>query len=489
VNNSKLVNILRTFSKTEVKEFEKFILSPYFNRGRNYIPFFSQIKKFHPRFDNEKMTPEYIYSKMYPGRKFNKQIIWNMTSRMMNLAEEFLIHISLKKNRFVKDYQLAEELHDRKLASYYDKKLNDVEKGLDRMGWESNYFQGKAQLERGRMSFHFLEDTQHLISKHVMKKGEYTILNFMKDLSDVISDLEANTLMFNAKFELNMPHAFISNLDVQKIIEYAIEHKFKYASILEMYYQSMMMVLKFDDTAHFFRFKQLFEMNYNKFGKDERLKWYTSLTNYCSNKISKGVDSFRSILFEIHNSELKEGIIFSGKYLSKILFIQILRNALSINETVWAKHYIEEYGPKLKPSYQKPMKALGMAFYCQKMKEHEKVLENLGKVNFIDVRDKLYVRFLYIRTYYDLSAHEALISYIDSTVKFLNKNSSINDNTRKNYLAFIANLNRLINAKEKNDILELDILKKQFDENNRLLFRTWLLEKIEEINKKMQPHS
>src|SRR5512143_95729 len=103
MNNSKLISILRTFSPGEMKEFEKLVSSPFFNKGRNYLPFLAVLKKFYPRFDDDKLTPEFVFSKLYRDKKFNKQIIWNMTSAMQNMAEDFLLHVSMKKDRFVRN--------------------------------------------------------------------------------------------------------------------------------------------------------------------------------------------------------------------------------------------------------------------------------------------------------------------------------------------------------------------------------------------------
>ncbi len=140
MNNLKLINILRTFSKNEMKEFEKFISSPFFNRGRNYIPFFNQLKKFYPKFEDEKMTPEYIYSKIYPGKKYNKQIIWNMSSSVLAMCEDFLMYVSLRRDKFGRERQVAEEFLERRLSSYYKKKLNEMESALDSLGIGSAYF-------------------------------------------------------------------------------------------------------------------------------------------------------------------------------------------------------------------------------------------------------------------------------------------------------------------------------------------------------------
>ncbi|HEY3249711.1 MAG TPA: hypothetical protein VGK25_01205, partial [Ignavibacteria bacterium] len=69
MKDTKLINILRTFSKEEMKQFEKFVASPYFHSGKNCMPLLKQLQKFYPGFDNEKLTYKNIHKKLYPGKK------------------------------------------------------------------------------------------------------------------------------------------------------------------------------------------------------------------------------------------------------------------------------------------------------------------------------------------------------------------------------------------------------------------------------------
>jgi hypothetical protein len=51
----KLISLLKTFSKTEIKEFEKFLQSPYLNTSGEYIfKFFNSIKKYYPEFESDR---------------------------------------------------------------------------------------------------------------------------------------------------------------------------------------------------------------------------------------------------------------------------------------------------------------------------------------------------------------------------------------------------------------------------------------------------
>ena len=483
MDNSRLINILRTFSKGEIKEFEKWISSSFFNKGRNYLPFFKELKKFYPRFDNAKMTPEYVFKKMYPGKKFNKQIMWNMNSALLNMAEEFLIYVSLSKNKFIREYRVAEEFLERKLSDYHSKKVNDMEKALEKMGFSHNYFRYKTQLESARIAYHYLEDTQHLLFDHVIKKGEYVILNFLKDISDVIAGIEASANMYNKELETNIPFQFVKDLQLEKIIEYSNKNNFRYGNVLQMYYLSIKMILEFENEEHFFKLRKLFEQNYNQFSQEEKYGWIVELTNYCVQKINTGNREFRKTIFEIDKFKLKEGIVFPKRYMSKTMFLQILGNALAVNEIEWGKDYVEKYLHKLKPSYQKPMQAFSYAYINFRLKNYDKVLENLGKVRFIDVIDKVYVKSLYIRTYFNLDETEILLNQIDSMRHFLNKNKLLGDYFRKTYTKSLNCINRLIIAKEKKDYFEIEKLENTIKSDNTIQLGEWMLEKIAEIKK------
>ena len=484
MNNSRLINILRTFSKSELKEFEKFVSSPFFNRGRNYIPILNQLKKFYPKFENEKLTAEYIHAKIYPGRKFNKQIMWNMTSSLMNMADDFLMQVSLRKNKYIKDHQIAEELLERKLGAYNYKKLDDMEKSIDKMGLNDNFFRYKTILEIGRMEHYFLEDSPHLAGEHVIKKGEYSIMNFMRDISDVISNLRSISNMYNINFEVNLPQTFIQNLQLAKIVDYSIKNKFRYAQLIEMYYRIIMLVLENDNTEHYFRCKELFEKNYSLFSRGEKYILAAELSNYCVTRVNAGDHGFRSRILELDKFKLKEGLLYQDKYFPKVLFIQIFSNAMRANEVEWSKRFIEEYVHYLKPSYQKPVKALALASLHFSHKQYGKSLEELGKIKFIDSVDKLYVRFFYIRIYYELNEIEMLHNYIDSTRRFLNKNTSVGSSLIDNYVRFLACFTRLVAANETGDDFEYNKLRMIIEEDKAFPLKSWFVEKLDELEHK-----
>ncbi len=54
----KALNILSTFTKKEFEQFSRFISSPYFNRSKEIIRFFSGIRKYYPHFNHSGLESE-----------------------------------------------------------------------------------------------------------------------------------------------------------------------------------------------------------------------------------------------------------------------------------------------------------------------------------------------------------------------------------------------------------------------------------------------
>ncbi len=481
MNNSKLVNVLRTFSKSEFKEFEKIAASPYFNRGRNYMPLLKVLKKFHPKFDDEKMTPEYIFSKLYPGKKVKKQVIWNLSSVLYNMVEEFLLQLSLKKHSFNRNQRIAEEFFIRKLHGPLAKKLEEMEKYLEQRGLSPDYFLFMKNLESGWKEYYYSQEKQLLIAEHDDREGEYSAHYFLWTILRVLNDIHIHSFMYNSKNNLNITHELVNNLNLEKIIGYCKKNNYKYTWLFEMYYNQIMITQTSDGEKYFLRLKELYGENYNKFTTEAKKDWMTCLVNYCGFRSDYRT---RKTLFELHKIELKDGLAFDGKYMQKTYFLMVLKNAIAINETVWLKNFIEEFTPRLKPSLQKQMKAIGYAYLHLKNKDYGKIYETLGKIKFSDIKDKLTIKLIYLRAYYESNEIESLLSHIDTTWHFLSNNSGlIRADIAENHRNLLRIVKKLISIKESNEFYYLVEIKKSIEANPNLVLGEWLSKQVDEIKK------
>ena len=75
---NKAIEVISTFSGPELKEFSLFLESPYFNSNKSLIKLFGEIKKALLANKAENLTEEFLYGKIFKGKKYNYGIMKNL---------------------------------------------------------------------------------------------------------------------------------------------------------------------------------------------------------------------------------------------------------------------------------------------------------------------------------------------------------------------------------------------------------------------------
>ncbi|HEY3250449.1 MAG TPA: hypothetical protein VGK25_04970, partial [Ignavibacteria bacterium] len=298
MKDSKLIKILKTFSPEEIKSFEKFLASPYFNSVKNYLSFFKELIKFYPDFNNDKLKGELIYQKLYKGKQFNKQVIWNLTSAMEKMAREFLAHAALGKNKFEKMKLLVAEFRNRKLLNNYLHTLNEMEKLLEANAIDSTYFEDKGYLENNKQFYYFLNNKVQSMSVSKLKATEYQIMLLLRITIGGLNDMSVLTKDYNSKFDVNIPLEFAKHIDLKSIADYARRNNFKYTFLIDIYYHSLMMLLKPEETGHLNKVRKLFRMHYDKFNFIEKRIIMHWMLIYCILRSESEGAEYKRIMFE-----------------------------------------------------------------------------------------------------------------------------------------------------------------------------------------------
>ena len=130
--NSKIIDILQTFSHPEFKRFGDFVSSPFHNKNRKLIQLFELLSKFYPAFDGKELTKEYLFDKIFGKEKkeYADASIRNLLSDLIILAEKYLSYIAFEKDEFDFYEKSLRELCERKLDTVFEKKLKSAEELL-----------------------------------------------------------------------------------------------------------------------------------------------------------------------------------------------------------------------------------------------------------------------------------------------------------------------------------------------------------------------
>ena len=488
MKENKLISLLRTFSADEIKRFEKFTASPYHREGKNIAPLFAELKKFHPAYDTGSISYESIYSALYPGRKYNKQVMWNLVSALESSALSFLEHEAFRKNEFQKKELLASELINRNLAKHAQKTLSGFDEFFQSEKIGFDYLKQRIVQRDVWINYYQAENKHHLMAGIHGENMEYRILDFLKTLKASLEDQQFFSEMYNVKSDTNITFEFAKNLDLKSIADYCRKRKFRYHFYISILYRSIMMILKPQEDEHFLELRRLFEKHHTRFDRREKRNMIIPMVNYCIMRRNVTSPDYRRIAFELNDFRLREGLAFYPENrIPKQLYTQMLVNALTLKEIKWAENFIREYSGKLHPGIVNSMRSLAEAYLGFEKRKFGEVLKLLNNVEFTDVRDKLHVRLLTAKTYYELGETETLLNYIDSSKHFLLNSASINESRKRSYNNFFMYLFKLASTGNDPPIRSgnkffsaISDMKKYLDKEEQIESKIWLQRKTGE---------
>lgn len=482
MRDSKPVILLKTFSEDDLKSFGRFIGSPYFNPVKKLHALFRELKKFHPSYSSSYMSYEKLHARLFGKKPFSKQVMWNLSSLLEKKLKEFLVQQTLKKNPVMETELLLKAYGSRKILYNFQHTLEDMERMLSQIGIDYSYLENRLHLEQARNEYFLLTDKVQFMGDSMLKSSEYQVLLFLRMTVGALRDLKILEEYHNYRAEINIPLEVMQNLELEKIVDYANKIKFSYAYLIELYYRSLMMLQKPQETGHMERFRELYNKHYMKLSKNEQSDMMHWLINYCLYNLDLSETKHRRTVFELNAFRVQEGLVFYPEnQLSKAAYLQILNTALDADETAWAENFINLYTEKLLPGIQESMRYMASAYLYFHTKEYEKVIKNLNKVEFVDIRDKLQTRMLAAKSYYELGETQTLLHYIDASKHFLVKNPLVSEIFRIYTHNFFKYLNKIALAAENKNSAELGDLKNEINNTPEVISKHWLLEKLNEL--------
>ncbi len=194
---TKLVTLLKTFSKQEMKDFEKFILSPYFSSPRNLKPLYNLLKKYHPSFTSPSFTEEKIFRKLNPGVKYEKKKskhhLQVLVSEMTALAEKFLGFELFKKEN--EGFELYNSISKATLSrNLFDYSHKLILKNMDRIQKTDSirsFFNEMIEMNGMLEAIYLGSDRQHKVFEYVQRIPLYLYGCMFFDLGHMVNDYKA----------------------------------------------------------------------------------------------------------------------------------------------------------------------------------------------------------------------------------------------------------------------------------------------------------
>jgi len=487
LSKSNLIQLLKTFSKNEIKEFDKFIRSPFFNNRNEVTKYFTMLKKYYPLFNHQDFSKGKIHTKLYPGKKYKDNDMRRLSSGLFKLSEDFLALSNFNRYEYPYSTHLLESLTGHGQDELFLKTYNNIMGKFNNKKISDKTFEIKRVYENLFIGHNDYMSRFFSVASNCMDKGIYDILIFFSRLPLDYAEILGNSDTYNYEPKQNLIEKFVLNFNFEGFLKDINFTQNKFLKVLPVYVYQLLLVQYLDIEDYFYQYKSAVLEHRNILSDSELNMHFSNLNDYCVNKINHGNNKFLQEAYEICNFMIEEQLIFfENNFFQIVSFSNIVDNCLGAGKIEFVEKFIEGYGDKLAPDVKKDMLSLCHARVYFEKNEIEKALDEINKVKYVQPPIQLWVKFLLSKIYYEMNYTEQLYSHIDTFRHYINNNKLFNEERRNRISRYLNILNKLIKLKAEPKLEELNQIKLYLNDKNNIMncrYKDWLLEKISELKK------
>ncbi|MBK8554162.1 MAG: hypothetical protein IPL53_25195 [Ignavibacteria bacterium] len=479
--NSKLIDLIRSFSAGELRQFKIFISSPIFAKGRNYMPFLEYVLKVIT--DKDKSQRKEKSAKASADIKLSNQTLRNRYSELYKLGEEFLIFNGLNENKIEKDKILLRKLLEKKLYTSYSIKHKDTVKHLVHEKYDNNKIRNLSQI--AEMNSFFLHDKNKIefLYNEYYKNSELVLCSNLLILFE--SGLEFAQQEFdNRKYDPNFVFDFLRNLKIDDLMKSFRKSDTVFFKVTSMNYFLYKAFENESNESYYFESHKIFAELFADLKDNFKIRFFIFLINFCIRKQNKGNVKFRHELFKLYNEKLNQNLISDLKNNNYVFnnFRDYVHIGLSIKEFQWVENFIEKYSKELPEEIREDETTLSHAkLYFAKRKFEKSLLrlQNIRTIYYLLYIDSSSLRLC---NYYELKKYEEAFLELDRLKHYIRNHNEIPKVHKITIENFIRTYMKLLRIQTDPAKEELGFLGKEVKSLKMISKREWLLEKIGEIN-------
>ncbi len=484
--NEKIISILKTFSEEDVKDFKKFIASPYFSRGRNFEKYYNSLLKFYPGFEIEKDK----FLKIYFGKKDDAEgkqskILRTLNSDFTKILEDYIAISALRRMEFYSNFLLVEGYSIRGLYEIGESKVEEYLSSEN--GWDVGYIKELQRILMRNTDSNF----KGLANKNsemydVVEQQSEDLINFLFAMSNqLLNSLDVNSKVFNITRRTEQLSLLFNNFNLDKFLEDLRPDYPNYKKIkLDIIFICIMLKNKKFENLYS-HLNDVYMDTYDALDMREKMNYFMSVINYYTANQSEQIIQQK---FEFVKFALSKGLFPSGeiRFLNAGTFKMFLLAGLHAYDVDWTENFVKEYIEKVNPDIKENMLCYANSYIEHYKGDYLKSLDYISRFRFEMEIFTYDMKLMQLKNYYELAKQSELyienLNYaIDAFLHFLKDNKKVSENYRLSGREFISGMRLLIKAKfgiAKKDKEEIKYdLEKFYSETRNL----WLISKIKEL--------
>lgn len=470
MRENKLIRLLKTLSVTEWKEFKKYITSPYFNGGRNYLhvyKYFSSIKR---KKQISLPDPEIIYTTLYPGKAFNKDVVNTILSGFSKMLEGYLIQKNYDGSPNDKKLALIKELNTRDCYDLLNKETSRAERKIDERPFDLESLELLKNIQENIIIAKYNTNYDKTIEQDVHKRSDYRFFIFYLWLLNEERDLKVMKNVFNKAGTDRISTKINNSINSEFVLAY-----------IEKYYPQLKNTVGLRILCHtskdVFKILDTYYSSYHLLASNFAMNTAYVIEGLVVDMINEGNRNLLMERHKLHKFILEKKLVLNEQ--TKILNTRVTENIIYIafwcGEHEWLNNFMDEWAD----SFAGEMRA-NYIYYIKACilygkRKYNEALREINLMRDIPITLKLRTKDMELQILYELDETEQIYYHTDNYIKFRN-NPLISD---LNKSIMVSNINAYMalvkNSAEKTN---LNQTVKEINKSLPSQFGDWIIKKI-----------
>ncbi len=466
MHNSKFIKGLMYLNSKELSAFDKY-LNGLYSGQKVALSIFNHIKKFHPNFEDNKLSKAYVQEKVLKLKDSKDKRISNELHKLFQWLEEFLVWYAINNNALLKESILLEVYKEKKNDDSFYRQLDTIKKQLNDQ---------KAGIENFLHLIKVWHQEYYYASTHKVSKNNQTVQKAFVQLH-VFYQL----LRLKYYCEIKNRQGILQNtlFDYPKSLEPAIDNEKTLSAfdLLSRVYGHLFNLITSSSDIDFNILKEIFcSPEIQNLNHEDQNILLSYLTNHAIKLNKAGKPEGPKHAFDIFDYAIKNEILKPEDSISESRFHNIVNTACAQKEFKWATYFVESFSIGLPREGRESATLISRARISFGRGDFEKTLELLREAKFKDHTYTLQSKILQLRCYYELgiSYRKSLKALISSFKIFLKRNRTLSQNTIDSCLNFVRILELLYKNRQSKQEIEATMKTSQW-----LVCRPWLEQKME----------
>lgn len=475
------IKILKSFNQHEINDFNDFLNSPYFNKSGTVIKLWDVINQYAPLYDNPELKKENLFRIVFRKKEYNYGTMKNLIHSFTTLLERYLELKFHEDDKFQNDYnslvycivKFYPELFGRKFTKIM-KDYKDLKEGVDL------HYLFRYLIMRLGSSFGGLNDK---LNYDIFKQGESLIYFFLIHFFQVQHNISVLKNRQNYIVKDNLMENFLNALDIKKLMGSIKKKSPKDFQVINLYYHIYLCRNEPGNNEYFFALKNMVFNSVDTLHEFEQEYALNALQNTLHNRADSGIVGAAKDTIEYYKFILKHSFNI-GNTESKInfnLFCTAVKNLFEAKDKKTAQKFYAAYIEKTISDDKTNIENFYRAYSAFYERKFNNALEYSANIKPKIEKNKLSIKELQIRCYYELNESDAFKYSLDSFRHLLYRNESVSDNIKTFNKNFLNILNSLFEYKvsQKGNLDDIEFETKKIN----MINKEWILHKIDELRK------